>query len=169
MTCSCDSNAIAIERNGWIVPNNLSENPLAPLFPRHHRVALIGTFMCLIKGTKLIVMWESLLSNGLTTSKVNVSSRGPMGSNGWETRGKGEGMWWEDVESHPGFILIPAVSLLGAPVVQHCGGGDAGPQRREWGRVWGCGGREWAGPYSLPRGEVVLISVRISNLNILSS
>lgn len=54
---------------------------------RHHVALFIDTFACLIKGTKLIVMWESPLSRGLTSSKVNMSSADPMGSNGW---GRGE-------------------------------------------------------------------------------
>lgn len=44
-----------------------------------------------------------------------MSSVGPMGSNGWrheETVGE---IWRRDVASHPGFILITAVSLLQGP------------------------------------------------------
>lgn len=32
-----------------------------------------------------------------------------------EKRGIAEEMWWRDVASHPGFILIAAVSLLQGP------------------------------------------------------
>ncbi len=103
---------------------------------RHHVILFIGTLMCLIKGRKLIVMWESLLSHGLTTSKVNVSHVGPMGSNGWETRGKGEETWRKDVASHPGFILIPAVSLLPGPRWSSTTG------ERRWGHSRGREGRE---------------------------
>lgn len=48
---------------------------------------------------------------------------------------RGEETWRGDVASHPGFILIPAESLLRAPVVQHYGGETEGPQRREGGWV----------------------------------
>lgn len=67
-----------------------------------------------------------------------------MGSNGWEAGGKGEEMWRRDVASHPGFILIPAVSLLQGPGGPALRGRDEGATA-EGGREGGrreCGGRE---------------------------
>ena len=57
-----------------------------------------------------------------------------MGSNGWETGGRGE----RDVASHPVFILIPAVSLLQGPGGPALRGRDGGAtQRREGGKEGG--------------------------------
>lgn len=130
---------------------------------RHH----VMPFMCLIKGTKLIVTWESLPSRGLTASKVNVSPTGPMGSNGWETWDTGEEMWRKDVASHRSSSSSQLCLSSGPRWSSTTGGrrrattgGGRGRRRAEGERT---------GPYSLPRGSVVLISVRISNLNILSS
>lgn len=69
-----------------------------------------------------------------------MSSVGPMGSNGWRHEETVEEIWRRDVASHPGFILITAVSLLqgpGGPALRRRdvrGGKEEG--RRE------CGGRE---------------------------
>lgn len=174
MTCSCDCNAIAIRTICQIDPNNISQNPIySSSIPRCHVVLFVGTFMCLIKGTKLIVMWESLLSHGLTTSKVNVSSARPHGERWMRGRRRVERTWRRDVTSHPGFALIPAVSLSsrapGGPTLRGRYWGATAEWGRERGREESVEGENEQAPYSLPRGSVVLISVRISNLNILSS
>lgn len=93
--------------------------------------------------------------------------------------GRREGRQKEGRRIPSQFILIPAVSLLRAPVVRHyrerwrattVGGTEGHNSEKAGGKEGGESvEREWADPYSLPRGSVVLISVRISNLNILSS
>lgn len=144
----------------------------SPSILRHHMVLFICTFMCLIRRTKLTVMWESLFSHGLTTSKVNVSSAAPSGSNEWEARGKAKEEMKEGHRIPSWFHLNPSCVSPPGPSGPATWGSEGGPWRSKGGREWGWserGGREWTGPYSLPRGSVVLISVRISNLDILSS
>lgn len=151
MTCSCDCNAIAIRTICQIDPDNISQNPIySSSIPRCHVVLLVGTFMCLIKGIKLIVMWESLLSHGLTTSKVNVSSARPHGER-WMGGQEESG---EDVAAGrriPSWVRLnpSCVSLLRGPRWSDTTGeiprGHSGVREgtREGGE---CGGREWAGP-----------------------
>lgn len=107
---------------------------------RHHVALLIDTFACLI-----------------------------LGIDGEKSNGGGDVAEGRRV---PSLVHLnrSCVSSPGPPVVRpYCGergkghGGGREEGRRE------CRGRVWSAPSSLPRGSVVLISVRISNLSILSS